>query len=264
MRTGPALSLALLALAGAASGALADHRPDHKVPPGLTKPKTTDDEDVNVTETEAETGVTATDETPVVATLDPPAPPVAGESAGIMPAGGEVRVKLPGSDTFIDLADAASIPMGATLDATEGAVALTTTAPGGGTQTATFKEGAFSVTQSGDMAVLRLEGGDFSACGGGARAAAYKGKPKRRIWGSGKGRFRTRGRYSAATVRGTVWLTEDRCDGTLTVVRRGVVAVWDRSKGKRVLVRAGERYLAKRPEAPKQVLVGQFTQGFLR
>jgi hypothetical protein len=176
-------------------------------------------------------------------------------------------VKLPGSGGYIDLANAASIPMGATLDATDGAVALTTTAPGGGTQTATFKDGAFSVTQSGDMAVLRLEGGDFSACGGGARAAAYKGKPRRRIWGSGKGRFRTRGRYSAATVRGTVWLTEDRCDGTLTVVRRGVVAVWDRSRNKRVLVRAGERYLAKRPEGTERterVLVGQFTQSWLR
>jgi len=32
----------------------------------------------------------------------------------------------------------------------------------------------------------------------------------------GGGRFRTRGRYSSATVRGTDWTVTDRCDGTLT------------------------------------------------
>jgi hypothetical protein len=49
----------------------------------------------------------------------------------------------------------------------------------------------------------------------------------RRLWGDGYGRFRTAGRYSAATVRGTRWLVEDRCDGTVTRVKRGQVAVED-------------------------------------
>jgi hypothetical protein len=40
---------------------------------------------------------------------------------------------------------------------------------------------------------------------------------------SARGHFRTIGRYSAATVRGTVWQTVDRCDGTLTVDTEGVV-----------------------------------------
>jgi hypothetical protein len=43
------------------------------------------------------------------------------------------------------------------------------------------------------------------------------------LWGSGKGQFRTKGRYAAATVRGTIWLTADRCDGTFVRVRRGVI-----------------------------------------
>ena len=43
----------------------------------------------------------------------------------------------------------------------------------------------------------------------------------RHLWGDGKGDFQTRGRGAAATVRGTIWLTEDRCDGTLVRVRRG-------------------------------------------
>ena len=49
----------------------------------------------------------------------------------------------------------------------------------------------------------------------------------RRLWGKGKGHFRTRGRYSSGTVRGTVWLTSDRCDGTRTYVKEGVVRVFD-------------------------------------
>jgi hypothetical protein len=67
----------------------------------------------------------------------------------------------------------------------------------------------------------------------------------RRLWGSGKGRFETRGRYSSATVRGTRWLVVDRCDGTLTRVRQGVVLVKDFKRGRSVLVRAGRSYFAK-------------------
>ena len=37
----------------------------------------------------------------------------------------------------------------------------------------------------------------------------------------------------------------DRCDGTLTVVHRGVVSVHDLRRRKTVTVRAGHRYLAK-------------------
>ena len=69
----------------------------------------------------------------------------------------------------------------------------------------------------------------------------------RRLWGQDRGgRFRTHGHNSIATVRGTRWLTEDRCDGTLTRVTEGAVEVRDRRTGRRVLVRAGHSYLAKR------------------
>ena len=60
-------------------------------------------------------------------------------------------------------------------------------------------------------------------------------------------RFRTRGRYSAATVRGTIWDTIDRCDGTLTRVRRGVVVVRDFRKRRKITLRAGKSYLARAP-----------------
>jgi hypothetical protein len=98
---------------------------------------------------------------------------------------------------------------------------------------------------------LRLVGGDFSACPGGKKAngfrteAAKKPGPPRSLWGNGKGHYRTRGRYSSATVLGTDWLVEDLCNGTLTVVRRGVVRIHDFATNKTVIVTAGHRYLAR-------------------
>ena len=50
-------------------------------------------------------------------------------------------------------------------------------------------------------------------------------KKKRRLWGNGKGKFRTKGGLSAATVVGTRWLVEDRCNGTLNEVAKGRVRV---------------------------------------
>jgi hypothetical protein len=64
------------------------------------------------------------------------------------------------------------------------------------------------------------------------------------VWGSGKGHFRTKGRYAAATVRGTLWLTLDRCDGTYILVKRGKVEVRDLVKRKTVLLTPGKSYLA--------------------
>jgi hypothetical protein len=46
-------------------------------------------------------------------------------------------------------------------------------------------------------------------------------------------------------VRGTIWLTEDRCDGTLTRVRRGRVVVRDFELGRKVVLTRGESYLAR-------------------
>ena len=74
---------------------------------------------------------------------------------------------------------------------------------------------------------------------------ASKPPPVRRLWGNAKGRFRTRGKYASATVRGTVWLTEDRCDGTLVRVRSGRVEVTDQVANRRVIVRGGQSYLAR-------------------
>jgi hypothetical protein len=58
------------------------------------------------------------------------------------------------------------------------------------------------------------------------------------------GRLKVRGRYSVGGSRGTEWITEDTCDGTLTNVISGTVRVRDLVRGKTVTVRAGDTYLA--------------------
>jgi hypothetical protein len=100
---------------------------------------------------------------------------------------------------------------------------------------------------------LRLVGGDFSVCRTRKRSASHGARatppPRtvRRLFSKGKGRFRTRGRYSSSSVRGTAWLTADRCDGTFTSVSQGRVLVVDLVRRRRVLVTAGRSYLTRRP-----------------
>jgi hypothetical protein len=48
-------------------------------------------------------------------------------------------------------------------------------------------------------------------------------------------------------VRGTKWTVTDRCDGTLTKVKRGKVAVRDFRLKKTIILRRGKSYLARAP-----------------
>lgn len=192
-------------------------------------------------------------------------PPAATESVVVKPVGGKVLVKLalPGEEAerkeaaFAPLKGAANIPVGSTVDVRGGTLNLATEGTAkGALDTADFFSGVFKVRQArkSDPLELELTGGDFKkACGEappprGARSAAKRRKRAvRRLWGKGKGRFRTRGRFSATTVRGTLWLTEDRCDGTLTTVRQGSVAVDDLVRKRRVALSAPRSYLARAP-----------------
>jgi hypothetical protein len=120
-----------------------------------------------------------------------------------------------------------AVRMGAKLDTTHGTVKITTTHGGGRTQFGTFSQGAFVLTQtrgSKPLTELRLAGGNFRSCpptAGGRITAARSSR--RRLFGHAHGRFRTRGRNSSATVRGTKWVTEDTCQGTRTVDKEGEV-----------------------------------------
>jgi hypothetical protein len=90
-------------------------------------------------------------------------------------------------------------------------------------------------------------GGDFKrSCKVKAGSARLKRKrPSRSLFSSVHGRFRTRGRHSTATVRGTKWLTKDTCAGTLTRVMEGTVVVQDLVKHKKVVLKRGQQYLAR-------------------
>ena len=178
-------------------------------------------------------------------------PPVAGQTVNARVIAGKVRFKLPGTSAFVALTDPQQLPIGTTFDTTAGRVTLTSASDTkGATQHAWFYEGTFTVSQttgSQQLTTLALAGA-LPDCTKGARAAATTRKRKsRHLWGDGKGRFRTSGRFASATVRGTRWVVSDRCDGTLIRVVRGSVTVRDRVRNKTVVIREGEQYLVRRP-----------------
>jgi hypothetical protein len=151
----------------------------------------------------------------------------------IEPVRGKVTFQLPDSQRMRRLRGPTAVPMHTIVDAEAGRVRLTVERDTRGNRSrGIFYGGRFQVAQGAGrrpLTHLRLAGEfDMTCDPARASASAASKKPRRRrLWGDGKGRFRTRGFYSAATVRGTKWLVEDRCDGTLTRVVRGIVDVDD-------------------------------------
>jgi hypothetical protein len=189
-------------------------------------------------------------------------PPVLGRTLDIGPVSGQVLIKLPPGaraarikgNGFIPLTVAREIPVGSQIDARRGQLVLmTATATPGRLGAGEFSGGIFALLQNRrelGVTELQLRGASALACRatGKARTAAVKRLSKRVLGllrASVKGQFRTRGRFSAGTVRGTRWTTTDRCDGTLTQVTRGAVSVRDFRERKTVLVPQGYSYLAK-------------------
>jgi hypothetical protein len=217
-------------------------------------------------------------------TKEDPAPPAPslGKTENIAPVSGVVFVRPPPGKSlralafaphalvkgkgFVALTEARQIPDGSQIDARAGVLQVTS-APSsrrGKTQAGVFGGALFGLVQARaglnkGLTTLSLLEGDFPgapsfrSCGahaalaGGANAGAALSKPILQTLRArdNHGQFRTRGRYSAATVRGTVWDTVDRCDGTLTIVRRGTVSVLDFARRKTITVHAGHRYLAR-------------------
>jgi hypothetical protein len=176
-------------------------------------------------------------------------PPVVGEQVNVTEPRGTVRIKLPGSSTFVVLDQDKQVPVGTIIDTRNGRVTLVAADGKGGTATADFYGGIFKLGQTkGSNPITTLKLVEKLSCGkrSGKASVARKKKRKRQLWGDGKGRFRTEGDYSSATVRGTKWLTQDSCDSTLTKVVRGSVSVRDFVKRKTVIVRAGKKYVARR------------------
>jgi hypothetical protein len=179
-----------------------------------------------------------------------------------------VQVELPGAHAFVALQAASSIPIGTVIDATHGKVLLTSAVNrAGATKAGVFNGGRFVVGQANvalPLTKLRLVGGSYAACSRTgalthartvvrndlvvARSAtvAPSHTVVRQLWGHDNGgKFVTIGRSASAAVRGTVWLTQDLCDGTLIRVFRGRVVVHAASRRHDLLISAGQSYFAR-------------------
>jgi uncharacterized repeat protein (TIGR01451 family) len=227
---------------------------------------------------------------------EPPTPPPpadddgrpnANETVVVQELEGNVRVRLPGSDDFVDMSllALAELPNGTIVDAEHGRFLLVAAASGGRVDLLEVDGGAATIEQRPEtdgaarspaqqaepgVTELALALGSFGApCqvprppdGGGPRSPQGRAvaggelrprpqaKPRklvRRLWGRGQGRFRTRGRYAAATVRGTTWVTEDYCNGTLVEVFEGSLTLRDLVAGRMVVVREGSSYFVEGP-----------------
>lgn len=184
--------------------------------------------------------------------------PSLGKTLGAAAVSGTVTATSP-SGAPLDLGAAKIVPTGTVIDARTGTVELKTALDrDGATQTGYFWGSQFEVRQSATargMVQLVLRGGDFSRCkanqkatarAAGAKRKSSKKQPARSLWGSDdRGRFQTRGRGSVATVRGTRWLTQDTCAGTLTRVVAGAVAVRNLRTGRTTVVTRGHQHLAR-------------------
>ena len=188
------------------------------------------------------------------------APPVLGVSVDATPIAGVVLVRLPGQKDFTPLAAGANLPMGTEYDTTKGTVTLAFVNGVADPHSADVSKGLFQTQQgtaTGSALNLNLTG-KLSGCPRGGRAsaaavppavAAKAKKSSRQVKTKANGPVKTKGRYGAATVRGTAWTIKDTCSrssrvrsGTLVTVTEGTVAVSDQVKHKTVLVKAGKRY----------------------
>ncbi len=190
-----------------------------------------------------------------------PSAPTLGKTFNVTPVSGFVLIKIDGK--FVPLTGLDQIPSGSEIDARHGSLELiTSNGQKGKTQHGTFGGAIFKLTQErsgpskGLVNLTIVEGAfkgapSYALCSkptaGDASAAAVSSRVLQLLRASAHGKFRTSGRYSAATVRGTIWTVADRCDGTLTHDVTDSVAVKDFVHHKTIILHAGQSYLARRP-----------------
>ena len=203
----------------------------------------------------------------------PPPPPTVKPKHGINvvvhPSFGQAKYKLPGQRGFTILENTELLPFGTTFNTKKGGAVFIAATGEFGEQTPDssmeFFGGIFKLKQGAKEnapAVAKLKGKLPKNCkkGGKSKAsiagegpeAITSGRRRRRLWGRGRGRYRTRGRRGTGSVRGTTWLTKDTCKGTFfKVPKKGNhegsgIKVNPKKKGKKnVFLGPGESYLAE-------------------
>lgn len=195
---------------------------------------------------------TRTDRLRAVSVAEPLPAPISGKTVNLNPETGIVKTKCPGTGTYRKLRNPKQVRTGCLIDTRRGTVRLTSARSRKANQSARFRGGLFRVGQKKGRAETTLSLKGSLQCARRGRSALVrvrvpnhrKKSSGRKLWGSGKGRFKTVGHGGSASVRGTIWSLEDRCDGSSEVkVKRGVVSVRDFARRKTVVVRAGGRYV---------------------
>ena len=208
------------------------------------------DREVRMRATDGYGASSETSRTVTVAQLQQPPPPpepepTLGKIVDALPVSGTVTYKTPGAKRFELLKDGEHLPVGTVVDATRGRVQIVATDGLDHLQKGTFYKGAFIVKQR----RVRFAPAELVLTDAPRRARTSRKRQAlstRELWGISRGHFRTRGRFAAATVRGTQWITRDLPSGTLVRVRRGSVSVRDFVKHKTVVIRAVKTYFAAR------------------
>ncbi len=157
-------------------------------------------------------------------------PAIHGQKVVVRPAGGAVTVDAP-TAAPIQLQDARRVPVGTEIDTRSGFVDLTAEQGDGTKDNATFWQGLFlaqqgagpldpfeaslseSLTCRGKKKKKKGKKSESNARASGSASAYVSAGSSRGLWAKGTGRFRTKGYKGSATVRGTEWLTTDRCKG---------------------------------------------------
>lgn len=186
--------------------------------------------------------------------LDEPSP-VFATSVRLDHVQGSVTATLPsGATTMVDTF--ALVPVGTVVDTSSGIATVTAATPNAGSPTITgqFRDARFRIRQSSaenGLAEARIV--SELGCGKASSRAVSKKKRKkggrRHLWGTAKGRWRIRGKYAAAAVRGTKWRVLDTCTTTEVFVRTGTVVATGLggARPSRVVLTAGRRQLFTAP-----------------
>jgi len=209
--------------------------------------------------------------------LPAPGSPTLGKTVNISLVSGLILVKIHG--VFVPLTELTQIPTNTVINALHGTLSLTTAAGSPApahdaaakgkkpkkhktpTQKGNFGGAVFKISQTtrgagkGLVTLAIVEGAGFKGAptyatckkhkAADPSATAASAKTLQLLHASAKGKFRTKGRYSAATVLGTKWTVADRCDGTLTHDITDSVSVNDFVRRKTIILHAGQSYLAK-------------------
>jgi hypothetical protein len=192
----------------------------------------------------------------------PPLEPEHGISFLVQPAAGTVTIKPPRAGSFTTLDGLQKIPVNSLIDTRGGTVNLTAATGNLGDTTednsVNLWDGLIRLEQSGDtnaVTTARLieklrcgkrKGGKAKAGKSSGPVASKSGKRRRRVWGSGRGNYKTSGSGGTGSVRGTTWLTKDTCRGTNFKVTDGIgITVFDFDLGQAFDVGPGQSYFAR-------------------